>query len=224
MRKGALVAASMLAACSNPRPPLPMGADAYRVIPAPTGVAVGDYRIGALDELGITVFREPQLSLEKLKVDAGGNLLFPLIGAVHAAGKTTQELAAEIARRLDARYVRDPQVTVAVTASVSQRVTVEGSVGAPGVYEIAGNATLLEAIARAQSPTTTAKLNQVIVFRMTDGQRTGAVFDLKRIRAGIDPDPRILGGDTVVVGFSQVRGALRDFLSVTPLLAIFRPF
>ena len=111
-----------------------------------------------------------------------------------------------------------------MVTSQSQRVTVEGSVNAPGVYEIGGSATLLEALARAQSPTATAKLNEVIVFRVVDGQRMGAVFDLRRVRAGLDADPRILGGDTVVVGFSQVRGVFRDFLSATPLLALFRPF
>lgn len=219
-----LAAIAALAGCAGPRPVLPSGAAAYRAIPAETAAGPIDYHIGALDELSIAVFREPELSLDKLKVDAGGNLLFPLIGAVHAAGKTSQELSQEIARRLDARFVRNPQVTVTVTASVSQRVVVEGSVNAPGVYEIGGAATLLEALARAQSPTTVAKLDEVIVFRTTAGQRTGAVFDLRRIRAGLDPDPRILGGDTVVVGFSQLRGAFRDFLSVAPLLAIFRPF
>ena len=130
----------------------------------------------------------------------------------------------EIGRRLDEKYVRAPQVTVAVTASMTQRVTVEGSVNAPGVYDIAPNATLLGALARAQSPTVNAKLNQVTVFRMVDGQREGALFDVRRIRAGLDPDPRILGGDTVVVGFNQLRGALRDFLGAAPLLALFRPF
>ena len=221
-------AAAMLAwalgACATARSGLPAGDAAYRIIPANTAAAPADYRIGALDELSISVFREPELSLDKLKVDAGGNLLFPLIGEVHAAGKTGAELAAEIGRRLDDRFVRAPQVTVAITASVSQRVTVEGSVNAPGIYEITPGVTLLGALARAQSPTTNAKLNQVTVFRQTDGQRTGAVFDVRRIRAGLDPDPRIVGGDTVVVGFNQLRGALRDFLGAAPLLAVFRPF
>lgn len=85
-------------------------------------------------------------------------------------------------------------------------------------------ATLLEALARAQSPTDTARLDQVVVFRTVAGQRMGAVFDLRRIRVGLDADPRILGGDTVVVGFSQVKGLFRDFLSAAPLLAVFRPF
>ena len=224
MRKGAVIPLLMVAACSSPRPTLPAGSAAYGVIPAPTTTALADYRIGPLDELTITVFREVDLSLEKQRVDAAGNLLFPLIGSVRAGGKTTDELAGEIARRLDARFVRNPQVTVTVVSSQGQRVTVEGSVNAPGVYEIGGSATLLEALARAQSPTTVAKLNEVIVFRTVEGQRTGAVFDLRRIRAGLDADPRILGGDTVVVGFSQVRGVFRDFLSAAPLLAVFRPF
>lgn len=224
MRKGAAALLLAVAACASPRPLLPAGAAAYRVIPAPTTGAVADYRIGALDELTITVFREADLSLEKQRVDASGNLLFPLIGAVRAGGRTTEQVARDIAQRLDARFVRDPQVTVTVVSSQSQRVTVEGSVQAPGVYEIGASATLLEALARAQSPTNVARLDQVVVFRMIDGQRTGAVFDLRRIRAGLDADPRILGGDTVVVGFSAVRGAFRDFLSAAPLLAVFRPF
>jgi polysaccharide export outer membrane protein len=213
-----------MAACASPRPTLPAGNAAYGVIPAPTTNAPADYRVSALDELSVTVFREPELSLPRLRVDAAGNVLLPLIGTVRAAGRTAPELSAEIAGRLDARFVRNPQVTVTVLSSQGQRVTVEGSVRAPGVYEIGGNATLLEALARAQSPTDTAKLDEVIVFRTVEGQRLGAVFDLRRIRAGLDADPRIVGGDTVVVGFSQVKGAFRDFLSAAPLLTLFRPF
>lgn len=222
-----LVAAVTLlavSACASPRPALPAGPAAYVVIPAPAATAPVDDRIGALDELAITVFREPDLSRERLRVDAAGTLLFPLIGTVRASGKTAEQVAAEIAARLDARFVRNPQVTVAILSSQSQRVTVEGSVRAPGVYEVGSNATLLEALARAQSPTDTARLSEVIVFRTIEGQRMGAVFDLRRIRVGLDADPRIQGGDIVVVGFSQVKGAFRDFLSAAPLFAIFRPF
>jgi polysaccharide export outer membrane protein len=52
----------------------------------------------------------------------------------------------------------------------------------------------------------------------------GAVFDLRRIRRGFDPDPLILGGDTVVVGYSELKGAFRDFLSAAPAIAVFRPY
>src|SRR5665213_2947805 len=70
--------------------------------PAPISLSAGplDYRIGPLDRLNITVFQVKDLTFEKLQVDAAGDVRLPLIGAVAAAGRTADELAAEIARRL----------------------------------------------------------------------------------------------------------------------------
>lgn len=220
--------ALLCAACAGQKPNLPGGADAYSVISAP-GVdsTPGDYLVGPLDTLQVTVFQEPDLSFEKIQVDASGNLTFPLIGTVRAQGKTSSELSREIALALGQKYLVNPQVTVLVTASISQRFTVEGQVTEPGVYDIAGTTTLLEAIARAKSPTRSAKLDQIIVFRTIDGQRMGAIFDLKAIRNGDAPDPQILGGDVIVVGFSQVKGAWQDILRAAPLAAfanVFRAF
>lgn len=215
--------ALLVGACGSTSPNLPRGAEAYTIAP-PVTSTVPLYRIGALDVLRISVFREPDLSLDNIAVDASGNIFFPLVGVVQVQGRTAQEVGEEIARRLSERYLRNPQVSVFVINALSQRVTVEGAVEQPGVYEIGGNATLLQAVARAQSPTRVAKLNQIIIFRTVNGQRMGAVFDLNAIRRGDMADPAVLGGDTIVVGFSAVKGALRDFLSAAPLLAIFRPF
>lgn len=211
--------------CQSPRAELPRGAAAYALIPAPTaGTTRSQYRIGPLDMLAITVFQEPDLSQRDVQVDASGNLLMPLIGEVHARGKTAHQLSAEISRQLGTRYVVDPQVTVSVTNSVSQQVTVEGNVTQPGVYDITGAPTLLEALARARSPTRVARLEEVVVFRVVDGRRAGAVFDVAAIRNGRAPDPELLGGDVVVVGFDALKGAFRDFLSTAPLVSAFRAF
>lgn len=220
-----LALATALAGCSaNRKLVLPHGAAAYDVIGAPVSDERIDYAIGPLDVLSVTVFREPDLTFKELQVDASGNLLFPLIGSVNVAGKSPSVVSREIAHRLDERYLRDPQVSVVVVSSTSQRVTVEGSVTEPGVYELGGNATLLEALARAKSTTRTAALDQVVVFRRVDGKRTGAVFNLRKIRNGEAADPRILGGDVVVVGFSALKGVFRDFLQTAPVLGLFRRF
>ena len=79
-------------------------------------------------------------------------------------------------------------------------------------------------MAQAKSPTKTARLEQIVVFRNVNGQRAGAVFNVKRIRAGLDPDPELVGGDLVVVGFDRVKGAFRDFLAGSALLNIFTIF
>ncbi len=209
----------------SPAVSLPRADEAYELFPAATESGPVAYRIGPLDVLSVNVFQEPELTFEKLEVDAGGNLAFPLIGEVEAAGKTASQLSNEITERLNTRYLRNAQVTVLVSSSVSQNITVEGNVVEPGVYEIpGGSTTLLQAIARAKSPTRTARNSEIAVFRMVNGERMGAVFDLGEIREGRAPDPELRGGDVVVVGFDALKGTFRDVLSAAPLFGIFTRF
>ncbi len=216
----------MLGACAddNIGPNLRTGADAYATIPAPTGAPrVQDYRIGPLDTVDITVFQEADLSRSAV-VDASGIISMPLIGRIQAAGSTTTELADVLAARLAERFYVNPQVTVSVSTSVAQRVTVQGEVKEPGIYPILGPTTLLDTIALAKGEAENAALRQVIVVRYIDGKRMGAVFDLKRIRRGDDPDPAIAPRDTIIVGHSAGKSAWHDVLRAAPLLAGFGVF
>jgi polysaccharide export outer membrane protein len=219
-----LAISTALAGCSHPSQ-LPSGVAAYGVIPAPsTEQAVQDYHIGPLDKINITVFGEEDLSLDDVQVDAAGNILLPLVGKVQAGGKTANELSVEVANRLSEQYLKNPQVSVIVSSSVSQKVIVEGSVNEAGVFEIRGQTTLLEALAMAKGVSRVADLKQVVVFRDIKGQREGALFDVSAITKGEANDPAILGNDVVVVGVSHVKAAWRDFLTTAPLIAVFRPF
>lgn len=222
----ALVIATLLTGCetTHPSDALPSGESAYGVFAPPSDAAAMDYRLGPFDELTVTVFQEPDLSVRNIPVDASGNISLPLIGDVRASGKTANELSREIASRFNVRYLRDAQVLVTVTASESQHITIEGNVNSPGVYEISGSQTLLQAIAQAKSPNATAKLDQIVVFRYVEGQRMGAVFDLKAIREGKAEDPALRGGDIVVVGYSAIKGAFRTFLQSAPVIGLFRYF
>lgn len=210
---------------SSSSPNLARGGEAYATISAqPAEQAIADYRIGALDEISVSVFQEPELSVEKLQVDASGNISLPLVGVIPAAGKTGKELSDAIEARLGAKYLEDPQVTVSVAGSVSQKVVVQGEVNEAGVYEIKGRTTLLEALAMAKGETKIAALREVVVFRNINGQRMGAMFDVQSIRRGNAEDPQILGNDVVVVGYSHAKSIWRDVLSAAPVFAIFRPF
>lgn len=204
---------------------VPRGASAYAALePGGPSRAVADYRIGPLDSVSISVFQEPELSTERpIQVDAAGNINLPLVGLVSASGKTGSELSAEIAARLGERYLVDPQVTVAVSSSVSQKVSVQGEVTEPGVYDIKGPTTLLEALSLARGETRVAALRDVVVFRTIDGKRFGGVFDVESIRSGVADDPRILGNDVIVVGTSRTKSTWRDVLSAAPVLNVFRP-
>jgi polysaccharide biosynthesis/export protein len=217
----------MLAACGGPRPTsLPQGPAAYELVPPPPATPPAPVlrQLQAGDVIAVQVYREPDLGVDKAVLDELGNVQMPLIGQIEAAGRTPTELARQIEQRLGQRYLRNPRVTVAVTSAIPRSVTVEGQVGSPGVFQLGRNDTLLTSLAQAGSPNQLAKLNEVMVFRTVNGQRMGAVFDVGQIRVGGAPDPQIVDGDVIVVGYSSVRGALRDFLSVTPLLNLFTVF
>lgn len=216
----AVAMATALSACRNmsPSDDLPTGADAYSATDAQIAAfKQQSYRIGEFDHINVIVFREDQLSVKDGEVDQQGNIGLPLLGSVPAAGKTVDELSADIAARLAPKYLKDPRVTVTLNTSQIQRVTVTGEVMKPGIYPFKGELTLLQALALAEDTERTVKLDEIIVFRKINGARMGAVFNLKRIRAGHDPDPQILPDDIVMAGFSNARGLWVDFLQAAPI-------
>ena len=224
-----LLLAAGLAGCASKSADLSAlssGQSAYAVIPAASSSdskVLADYRLGPLDKLDITVFQEPELSAKAIQVDASGNIALPLVGTVSAGGKTASQLSSELERLFDARYLRNSQVTVTVAASVSQKVSVQGEVAEPGVYQLNGPTTLLDVLSMAKGETELAKLKQVVVFRTVKGERMGAVFDVASIRLGAAADPVIEGNDLVVVGTSAAKKFWKGVVSASPLLNVFRP-
>ena len=223
---GVALSLSLLAGCGG-RPPVETGR-LDKTAPAPLGLAsivdaAQPYRIGARDELSVTVFREAGLSLERVTVDAAGGFQMPLLGRINVAGQTAEQLSATLRTQLG-RYLVEPNVAVNVLTTGSYRVVVEGSVEQPGIYPIERNTTLLGGIAQARGPSFDARLGQVAIFRTIDGAPSVAVFDLTEVRAGRMVDPILQPGDKVVVGTSQVARLLRQALPVLPALAIFTRF
>ncbi len=194
------------------------------LLPVQVGQPQGDYRIGVGDKLNIDVFQVEDLSFEEIVVDSAGNVQFPLIGGVQAAGLTPAQMSSEIASLLSGRYLRNPQVTVTVVEAASQKITVDGAVVKPGVYVMRGSTSLLQAVAMAEGPSRVADLSKVAVFRTIDGQRSVAVFDLAAIRQGRLSDPEVLGDDIIVVDTSRLQATLRDIVSALPALSVFRPY
>ncbi|WP_420479184.1 polysaccharide biosynthesis/export family protein [Brevundimonas sp. FT23028] len=222
-----IATASLLAACGGPKMDISQvtAAQPVDLQNVHTVAAVqSEYRIGVGDKLTIRVFQVPDLSFDELVVDTSGNIQLPLIGAVRASERTALELSSDIATKLSAQYLRNPQVTVTVAEAASQKITVDGAVTKPGVYEMRGTTSLLQAVAMAEGPSPVANLTQVAVFRTIEGQRSVAVFDLQAIRQGRASDPTVLGDDIIVVDTSRLNAALRETIGALPALAIFRPF
>ena len=201
------------------------GSNSAAIQPQP-GVAsasTSDYRIMSGDVLQITVFQVQDFNREA-QVDAAGNIAVPLIGGVPAAGKTVHEVESEIAGRLRAKYLQNPQVLVTIKDAVGLRVSVQGAVRSPGVMQIRGDTTLTTVLAQAQGFTDTADKSSVLVIRNTDQGRVAGKVDAGAILAGSAPDPRIYGGDTIVVDDSLMRSVGKDALNVLGGAAMLRVF
>lgn len=179
--------------------------------------------LGPGDVLNVKVYRVDSLSGEQM-VDEAGLIKVPLIGAVSASGKTTAELGGEIASALGARYLQNPDVQVFLKTPATRVITVDGSVNQPGLYPIGGEISLLQAVALARGPTNTANTRRVVVFRIIDGQRMAAAFDIKSIRAGEMADPKIYPDDIIVVDGSAISETWQVLVQALPIIALFQPF
>lgn len=148
----------------------------------------GPYRLGAGDNVRVTVFNEPALTGEFL-IDPSGAIDFPLLGQIRADGETTQNVAALIATRLRAaNYLRDPNVSV--TLLHYRQVFVLGEVQHPGSYPFQPHLDLLGAVALAGGFTPRAVKSWAEVDRLQSGER---------IKARAQPDAEILPGDVITI-------------------------
>jgi polysaccharide biosynthesis/export protein len=127
------------------------------------------YRLGVDDEIRVVTYGQDQLTSD-FRVDSNGKVAFPLTGRLQAAGLTTSELSAEISAALEkARMVREPNVTVEVTAY--RLVSVLGEVAKPGEYPYQPFMTMLTAVASAGGFTYRALESRAYVVRQ-EGDHT----------------------------------------------------
>jgi len=180
----------------------------------------GAYLIGPRDLLQIKVFGVEELSAQA-RVNRSGFITLPLLGAVKVSGRSITEVEHLLADHLGRDFLQDPHVAVFIEEYASQKVTIEGYVQSPGVFDMEGRTTLLQAIAMAGGVVEIADTAQIFVFRDPYGNNRSILeFNLDEIRDGNMADPILKGTDIVVVDSSSSRrlikdvtGTLRGFLS-----------
>ncbi|MBP7869017.1 MAG: polysaccharide biosynthesis/export family protein, partial [Firmicutes bacterium] len=125
-----------------------------------------EYVLGEGDVLSISVFGDGQLSVT-VPIGPDGDVSVPLAGRIKAGGRTTVQLAADIASALST-YMKNPSVTVNVTQYRRIRVVVLGQVVRPGAYELPGNAGALAAVAAAGGLTDMADVTGITAASASD--------------------------------------------------------
>ena len=87
-------------------------------------------KLGVGDAVRVTVYQQPDLTTEARITERGG-ISMPLVGEVKLAGMSSHEAAAKIGDALkEGKYLKHPQVSVALTTLRSQQVSVLGHGGA----------------------------------------------------------------------------------------------
>ena len=187
---------------------------ACALVAPPLAAAQTDYLIGPQDVLTVTVYDHADLS-GKFTVDADGSMTFPLIGRVKAAGLTLRALEDALRTQLADGYLKNPQVAVGIDEYKSQRVFVMGEVRGPGAYQLTGDMTIIEALAKAGGVSQNAA-EEILIVRAppgasaagpsmpTDKEATVLKVNVRELQAGaLSQNVALHDGDTIVVSRSQ---------------------
>lgn len=189
----------------GPRPaPPPVAADA----PVAGGGASGSQRLlqlGPGDSVAVQVYGQPDMSAT-VYISDDGTIPVPLVGAVQVGGQSPAEAARKIeAAFRDGKFLVDPHVTIIVTQTRSQRISVLGEVGTPGRYSIESNETIFDVLAQAGGAKETAADIVYLLRPDKDGQIERIAINLK----GLTNDQKMLptqalqGGDSIFVPRAQ---------------------
>jgi len=163
------------------------------------GAAGDDYALQPGDVVNVSVWREPDLD-RTLLVRPDGGISFPLAGDLVAAGKTVDQLTADLVDRLT-KYIPSPVVTVTLQENLGNRIYVTGRVTRPGVYLVNQDVTVTQALAMAGGLTPFARLKDIKILRREGDVERAIPFNYKQVQRGKRLEQNIIlrPGDTVLV-------------------------
>jgi len=105
--------------------------------PQGASVTPQEYRLGAGDVIRVSVFQNPDLTLESRLTEAGVVSYYPLLGTLRLGGLSVTAAERLIADGLrNGNFVKSPQVTVVVLQVRGNQVSVLGQVNRPGRYPL----------------------------------------------------------------------------------------
>lgn len=189
----ALTLAAGLTGCGSfkQHPPAPVTADNVEQ----------SYRIGALDQLSIVVWRNPDLS-SNITVRPDGRISLPLVENIQAAGRRPDELSREIEQAL-AKYIREPVVTVIVNnfqGVSTEQIRIVGEAARPQSVPYRQNLTLLDVMIQVGGLTEFADGNAAVLVRGAEKSKPYSVRLKDLIRRGdISANVEVRPGDIIII-------------------------
>lgn len=150
-------------------------------------------KLGVGDAIRVTVFGQPDLTTEA-RISERGTISMPLAGEVKLAGRSQAEAAGDIAKKFkDGKFLKNPQVTVAITTVRSRQVSLLGHVARPGRYALDDTSDQLADVIAAAGGITPTGSQTVTVIR-----------DGKELQVPVFKPFPLKGGETINVAPAPV--------------------
>lgn len=135
------------------------------------------YNLNAISVVTNTENASAQQRQLSYQIDQDGFIQMPNLGAVHAAGKTRNELVDSIKQLLVGK-ISNPIITVRI---LNFKVSVQGEVNRPGTFPIATERiTLLEALSMAGDLTIYGKRDNILIIREENGVKRYQKVDITK--------------------------------------------
>ncbi len=169
--------------------------------PAPARAPAAEYRLGAGDVVRVTVFQNPELSLET-RITENGQISYPLLGAVRLGGLSVTDAERVLADGLTkGNFLRNPQVTVIVLQVRGSQANVLGQVNRPGRYPLETAETRLTDLVAIAGGVSPGGSDFVVVTGTRDGKPFREEIDLPALfmPGGEARDILVRNGDVVWV-------------------------
>src|SRR6266850_2306158 len=155
-----------------------------------------EYRLGAGDGIRISVFQNPNLTLET-RVSEDGTISYPMLGRVRIGGMTLSGAEQRIAKALqDGNYINEPQVSILPVQIRSSQVSVLGLVNRAGRFPLETFNTRVSEMIAIAGGVSSAGADLAIL----SGERAGKPFrkeiDIPALflGKGLDDDVTVVGG------------------------------
>ncbi|HEX8772187.1 MAG TPA: polysaccharide biosynthesis/export family protein [Pyrinomonadaceae bacterium] len=183
------------------------------------------FRLGPEDVISVTVFGQDRYSRSGIIIPPNGKINYPLIpDGILVAGKTTEQVAAELTKHLD-EYIIDPKITVMLEKAQSARYSVLGDVGTPGIRIMTRRLSVYEALAEAGGVLDTGDKSKVMLLRrQADGTLRPKIINIKKYERGDAREMDYLAaGDQVIVPGNRLK-KFKEIMNLLPIVSFARIF
>jgi polysaccharide export outer membrane protein len=160
-----------------------------------------EYRLGAGDVVRITVFQNPELTLES-RLTEGGQISFPLLGAVRLGGLSVTEAEKVLVDGLTkGNFLRNPQVTIIVLQVRGSQANVLGQFNRPGRYPLEMAETKLSDLVALAGGVAPGGADVIVITGLRNGQAFREEVDLPALfgPGGQTRDIVVKNGDAIWV-------------------------